>query len=172
MLQSKLSMTQLGVFSLAGYPYSFKLLWSPIVDSLFSRRLGRRKSWVVPVQAASAALLLCGGSYMQRHYDAGDVGALTALFFVFVLLAATQVGACARIINHHIDGLSWAVVHATPTVCTGPHSPLLLPLATPSSSLIALIALHCGRGSLLCQPPTTTTTTTTPLYCTPPGHCC
>ena len=35
MLQSKLSYTQVGVFSMAATPYSLKLLWSPIVDSCF-----------------------------------------------------------------------------------------------------------------------------------------
>jgi hypothetical protein len=30
-----LSYTALGVFSMAGYPYSLKLLWSPIVDSVY-----------------------------------------------------------------------------------------------------------------------------------------
>ena len=34
-MQSKLSYTQVGVFSMAATPYSLKLLWSPIVDSCF-----------------------------------------------------------------------------------------------------------------------------------------
>ena len=35
---------------------SFKLAWSPVVDSFYSLALGRRKSWVVPIQLASAVL--------------------------------------------------------------------------------------------------------------------
>jgi len=35
LLQNKLTYTQLGFFSLAQYPYSLKLLWSPIVDSYY-----------------------------------------------------------------------------------------------------------------------------------------
>ena len=27
-----------------------KLLWAPIVDSLYNRRFGRRKSWLIPIQ--------------------------------------------------------------------------------------------------------------------------
>ncbi len=50
MLQSRLSYAQVGTFSLAAYPYSFKLLWSPVVDALYWRRYGRRKSWIVPIQ--------------------------------------------------------------------------------------------------------------------------
>ncbi|WIA38680.1 hypothetical protein OEZ86_001986 [Tetradesmus obliquus] len=90
LLQAKLSMTQMGVFSMAGYPYSFKLLWSPIVDSVYSAAFGRRKSWIVPVQLASAALLICGAGWIQQQYEAGAVVPLTVLFFFFVLLAATQ----------------------------------------------------------------------------------
>jgi hypothetical protein len=44
----------------------------------------------VPVQLASAALLLCSADCMQARYEAGAVAPLTALFFFFVLLAATQ----------------------------------------------------------------------------------
>jgi hypothetical protein len=95
MLQSKVSLTQMGIFSMAAYPYSFKLLWSPIVDSLRWRGAGLRKSWIVPCQLASAALLLSRGAWMQERYEEGDVVSLTALFFVFVLLAATQVGGAA-----------------------------------------------------------------------------
>ena len=32
---ANVSYTELGLFSLAGYPYSLKLLWSPIVDSFY-----------------------------------------------------------------------------------------------------------------------------------------
>jgi hypothetical protein len=84
-------MTQMGLFSISGYPYSFKLLWSPIVDSVYSAAFGRRKSWIVPVQLASAALLMFSADWIQLQYEAGAVGPLTVLFFFFVLLAATQV---------------------------------------------------------------------------------
>ena len=47
LLQAKASYTQIGIFSVALYPYSFKLLWSPVVDSLYTAAFGRRKSWVV-----------------------------------------------------------------------------------------------------------------------------
>jgi hypothetical protein len=90
MLQSRLSYTQMGVFSVAAYPYSLKLLWSPLVDALYWPRLGRRKSWVVPVQLACAALLIASGGWIEQRYLLGEVAPLTVLFFFFVLLAATQ----------------------------------------------------------------------------------
>jgi hypothetical protein len=51
---------------LQAYPYSLKLLWSPIVDSLFSESFGRRKSWIIPIQAGGyyrAEWGLCCGSF-------------------------------------------------------------------------------------------------------------
>ncbi len=50
MLSSRMSYAQMGTFSLAAAPYSLKLLWSPIVDCLYSERMGRRKTWIVPIQ--------------------------------------------------------------------------------------------------------------------------
>lgn len=38
------------MFSFAFWPFSVKLLWAPIVDALYSRKMGRRKSWLVPIQ--------------------------------------------------------------------------------------------------------------------------
>lgn len=38
------------VFSFASWPFAIKLLWAPIVDSLYIERIGKRKSWLVPIQ--------------------------------------------------------------------------------------------------------------------------
>ena len=42
--------TDQALFSIAYYPYSMKLLWAPLVDSLYCKRFGRRKSWLIPTQ--------------------------------------------------------------------------------------------------------------------------
>jgi len=65
LLKAKLSYGQVGIFSLASYPYSMKLLWSPIVDAIYSKQLGRRKSWIVPIQFCSGLLLLWLGSHVE-----------------------------------------------------------------------------------------------------------
>ena len=59
LLQAKASYTAIGIFSLASYPYSFKLLWSPLVDSIYSLAFGRRKSWVVRLCANPLPIHLC-----------------------------------------------------------------------------------------------------------------
>lgn len=61
---------QIGIFSIASYPYSFKLLWSPVVDSVYSGRFGRRKSWIVPLQLLSAALMFLLASWADARLQA------------------------------------------------------------------------------------------------------
>ncbi|DBB18433.1 TPA: hypothetical protein ACH3X3_000077 [Trebouxia sp. C0006] len=90
LLQSKASYTQIGIFSVASYPYSFKLLWSPIVDSIYSLAFGRRKSWVVPIQLGSSVILLTSATWLAGRVESADVVSITALFFLLVLMAATQ----------------------------------------------------------------------------------
>ena len=55
------------LFSLAAWPYSLKLLWAPLVDALHTRhwRLGARKSWIVPCQLLTGALMIA----MSAHTD-------------------------------------------------------------------------------------------------------
>ena len=81
---------QIGIFSVASYPYSFKLLWSPFVDSVFSPAFGRRKSWIVPLQLISALLMFACAGWAESRLQAVDVRAITGLFFLLVLCAATQ----------------------------------------------------------------------------------
>ncbi|KAL2621578.1 hypothetical protein R1flu_001783 [Riccia fluitans] len=89
-LKSQASYTEVGIFSLAGYPYSLKLLWSPIVDTVFSARLGWRKSWVLPMQMTSGLLMIFSAETADHWLETANVRSITSLFFIFVLLAATQ----------------------------------------------------------------------------------
>ena len=44
----------------------------------------------VPVQLASAMLMLLSAGWAEARLNAANIGAITALFFFLVLLAATQ----------------------------------------------------------------------------------
>ncbi|CAD7698104.1 unnamed protein product [Ostreobium quekettii] len=90
LLQANASYTEIGLFSITSYPYSSKLLWSPIVDAVYSPSFGRRKSWIVPIQTISALLLFTLGDQAQSFLESTDIFRLSVLFFVFVVLAATQ----------------------------------------------------------------------------------
>nr|VZI32606.1 unnamed protein product [Spirometra erinaceieuropaei] len=92
------------IFSWVFWPFSLKLAWAPIVDSLYFRRLGRRKSWLIPIQyAIGIDLFVLAGkvnAWLGRPAGqnwgplgvAGDVQiwSLTCAFFGLTLLAATQ----------------------------------------------------------------------------------
>lgn len=66
LLKSHSSYSDIAIFALSTYPYSLKLFWSPIVDSIFVENLkigglnlslGRRKSWIVPIQMMLGGML-------------------------------------------------------------------------------------------------------------------
>ena len=96
LLKKHLSYGQIGVFSLASYPYSLKLLWSPIVDAVWSPKLGRRKSWILPIQMFSGfAMIYMGSRAAQMMVAAGaedgsGVWTFTWWWFSLVFLCATQ----------------------------------------------------------------------------------
>lgn len=58
MRQSGVSMDVIALVPLAGLPWIVKFLWAPTVDNRWRAGLGRRKSWIVPMQAILATCLL------------------------------------------------------------------------------------------------------------------
>lgn len=90
------SYAQQAVFSFAYWPFSLKLLWAPIVDSVYLNRIGRRKSWLVPTQYLIGIFMLVLSTYVTKILGDDDDSAkpdvyfLTSIFFAFNFLAATQ----------------------------------------------------------------------------------
>ncbi|TDH68888.1 hypothetical protein CCR75_000461 [Bremia lactucae] len=94
-LQKKVGYGDQATFSLVSWPFSLKLLWAPIVDSLYSERFGRRKSWLIPVQFICAAFMVVGSWFMNDLLGEGEdqephVIYLTAFFFILYFIMATQ----------------------------------------------------------------------------------
>lgn len=95
LLAKRVGYKEQALFSFCSWPFSLKLLWAPLVDSLFWPRMGRRKSWLVPVQMVCGAMMLLGADYIDVWVGEvpdvkPDVKSLTAYFFVLYLLMATQ----------------------------------------------------------------------------------
>lgn len=92
------------IFSFVYWPFSVKLLWAPVVDSVYFNRFGRRKSWLVPVQFLIGAFMLglspfipqLLGEESEATTDSEseptpvNVLPLTVIFFCLNFLAATQ----------------------------------------------------------------------------------
>ncbi len=93
-LSSRVTFQQQALFSLVALPFSLKLLWAPIVDSLYLPKIGRRKSWLIPTQLLCGLFMICGSTVLNKWI--GDTGeppsmyALTTYFFILFLLMATQ----------------------------------------------------------------------------------
>jgi len=79
------------VFSFVFWPFSLKLLWAPIVDSVYIKSFGRRKSWMIPAQYG-IAFVMCLLSYKMDNLLSGQINVkfLTACFFLLNFGAATQ----------------------------------------------------------------------------------
>ena len=90
--EKQVSSLDQAVFSIVQYPFAMKLLWAPLVDSVYSRWVGRRKSWILPVQPAIGALMLYSSGKVEAILGsaAPNVKVLTGYFLAFYMLAATQ----------------------------------------------------------------------------------
>ena len=102
---AKLSYNANAIFALCSWPFSLKLLWAPIVDSIFFKRFGRRKSWLVrtvqkingitdncsmtcycpshtprlilqvPVQALAGLVMVFGSNFVEQELGLGSLTA-------------------------------------------------------------------------------------------------
>jgi PAT family beta-lactamase induction signal transducer AmpG len=82
--------TTIGLFALVGTPYTFKFLWSPIMDQLrlpvLTPLLGRRRSWLLLTQ-----ILLAIAIFFMGLTDPATAPARTALMaLVVAFLSASQ----------------------------------------------------------------------------------
>ena len=118
--------TQQSLFSLVSWPFSLKILWAPLVDSYYNKRIGRRRSWLLPAQIITAILMIASAESVDYYLGdippslvqgpvqgAGElrsaalrppaVAELTLLFFVLYVLMATQ--------DIAVDGWALTILH-------------------------------------------------------------
>lgn len=76
----------IGMFSLAGVPYTIKFLWSPFMDRFVPKWLGRRRGWIFPIQLA----LLGGIASMGFMTPAHAPLALGVLALMVAFTSASQ----------------------------------------------------------------------------------
>jgi PAT family acetyl-CoA transporter-like MFS transporter 1 len=55
-----------GLFSFATWPYSLKILWAPIVDNLYIKKLGRRKPWIASTLFLTGVIMISFASYSNQ----------------------------------------------------------------------------------------------------------
>ncbi len=75
----------IGFLGALAAPWILKALWAPFVDRYFSAAFGRRKSWIVPMQAGLMATCAIASAV-----PADNTALLLVLVFLMNLFAATQ----------------------------------------------------------------------------------
>ncbi len=83
--QEQVDLTSIGLFTLVGLPYTLKFLWAPLIDSIripvLSRLFGRRRSWLLLLQAfLIAATLVLAFSDPKANLFHVAVAALVVAF--------------------------------------------------------------------------------------------
>lgn len=79
-------LTVIGFVGMLALPWGLKALWAPLVDRYGSARLGRRKSWILPMQLGLAASAVVAAWAAARE----SLPLLLGLVLVMNLFAATQ----------------------------------------------------------------------------------
>lgn len=89
MVEEGVSKTAIGLFAMVGAPYTFKFLWSPLIDRLplplLTRVLGQRRGWAVFTQVALMASIFCMGTL-----DPSEKPLATALFALLVVFCSAS----------------------------------------------------------------------------------
>jgi PAT family beta-lactamase induction signal transducer AmpG len=83
---NEVDLATIGLFSLVSLPYTWKFLWSPMMDRFRLPFLGRRRGWALITQIA---LLLCIG-FLGQSDPAKSLSAIVALVFIVSLFSASQ----------------------------------------------------------------------------------
>ena len=86
MRKQGVSLEDIGLASLLALPWALKFLWAPLVDGLGWPRVGRRRSWILPLQGLSIITL----ALLAGVDPAAGLGLVLAGVFVVNLLSATQ----------------------------------------------------------------------------------
>lgn len=90
-----ISLEALAFAPLVGIPWVIKFLWAPVVDNYWLPQLGRRRSWIIPMQTIVSIALL--------SLSILTINGQTALAIVLILAAASLMSATQDIAT---DGLA------------------------------------------------------------------
>ncbi len=94
---------------LVGLPWVVKFLWAPWVDNHWSRRLGRRRSWILPMQAV---VLACLAAVAMTGIAAASAPWVMGLMALASLASATQDIATDGLTAERFDGQALARANA------------------------------------------------------------
>jgi MFS transporter, PAT family, beta-lactamase induction signal transducer AmpG len=76
----------IGAFALIQFPYTWKFLWSPLLDRYVVPMLGRRRGWMLITQIALLVVITSLGGFSPQN----DLGIIIMLATLLAFLSATQ----------------------------------------------------------------------------------
>ena len=76
----------IGAFALIQFPYTWKFLWSPLLDRYAVPALGRRRGWMLITQIALLVVIASLGGFSPQN----DLGTIVLLATLLAFLSATQ----------------------------------------------------------------------------------
>ncbi len=82
----QVDLKSIGLFALVGFPYTWKFLWSPLMDRFHFPLLGRRRGWMFVTQLALVAAIGGFGFFSPQ----AELSAIVALAGVVAFLSASQ----------------------------------------------------------------------------------
>jgi PAT family beta-lactamase induction signal transducer AmpG len=87
--EAKINLATIGVLSWIGLSYSFKFLWSPVVDRFklpWLEQIGRRKSWILLCQG----IMILSFAGLAATNPATNIGTFAIFAVIAALASATQ----------------------------------------------------------------------------------
>ncbi len=81
---------QQSILSFVMYPFTLKLLWAPLIDVFYIRWLGRRRTWLLPIQLILGLTFIILSFYIELLLVQLRVIELTIIYFFVIVLTATQ----------------------------------------------------------------------------------
>ncbi len=82
----QVDLKSIGLFALVGFPYTWKFVWSPLMDRFHFPLLGRRRGWMFVTQLALLAAIGSLGFYSPRD----ELSFIVALAGLVAFLSASQ----------------------------------------------------------------------------------
>lgn len=84
--ESRVDIKTIGLFSLVGIPYTWKFIWSPLMDRYFPKFLGRRRGWMLISQIGLAIFI----AWMGMSDPVGNLKQLTILALLVAFFSSSQ----------------------------------------------------------------------------------
>ncbi|XP_026811512.1 acetyl-coenzyme A transporter 1-like [Rhopalosiphum maidis] len=81
------------LFSIVTWPYNLKMIWAPLVDAFCVQKMGRRKSWLIPIQYLIGGCFIYIGNNINEWLPETEKPDVLKLFYAFLflqILVATQ----------------------------------------------------------------------------------